>query len=698
MSAPPLLLAATLAFWGYMTGLWFQAVLMALLLEAPRVFDRRIRLDRTNVVRAADTSLVLFLMAATYLFLTPQPRQLYFMFQPRDLFFLVLGEWMPMCLFPLALVQRWGDKDSVLLADLFYFLKPMRFFSKLRLFRARQKTQPQAPLQAGARVNLDLPYLGVVVLAAGCADNRAQWYYFALALITGWALWSARPKRSAPWAFFTALAVAVAIGWPTQAALHQMQEMVRERSRDWPTDPLARSSSMGDIGELKLSHDVVLRLSLDQGPVTLPLLLREGTYNYYNGEQWMAMDAELLDVPEDTNFPHAWDLLDQTGPALAPESRITVYLTFTRRSGLLALPLGTTRIEGLPVGSLQRSTMGQVKAESTPGLAAYQAWFDSMAPWDAPPVRADIFIPEDDRAAVAQAALEAGLGDMAYTGAVAEADPALAQLQANVIRAYFAREFTYSLARDSRPESGQTSVLAHFLTHSRAGYCEHFATASVMLLRHVGIPARYVTGYAAHEYDPGRDLVLVRGNHGHAWVLYWDGERWRELDPTPPVWVASESAEAPLWQSLADFRSRAVFFFAKLRWLEQGKTIKTVLTWLLPPLILFLAFRLITRGKFRFTRRSKARQGDAPLPGADSPLFRVEEVLARRIGPRPQCRPLSGWILEHGGASLTRAAELHNRHRFDPQGLPSSDRKELHRLVDQWLARDQRSSRSAPGN
>ena len=72
----------------------------------------------------------------------------------------------------------------------------------------------------------------------------------------------------------------------------------------------------------------------------------------------------------------------------------------------------------------------------------------------------------------------------------------------------------------------------HFLTQSRRGYCVHFATSTVLLLRSAGIPARYVTGYAV-DGEAGT-WIEVTEDDAHAWVEYYtDGVGWRPLDPTP---------------------------------------------------------------------------------------------------------------------------------------------------------------------
>lgn len=96
---------------------------------------------------------------------------------------------------------------------------------------------------------------------------------------------------------------------------------------------------------------------------------------------------------------------------------------------------------------------------------------------------------------------------------------------------------TYDLDTPSIP-SGKDFVL-YFLQESRRGYCVHFASAAVMLLRANGIPARYVTGYSVQ--GAAGQWNQVTSDDAHAWVEYYlDGAGWQPLDPTP---VAQESRE-----------------------------------------------------------------------------------------------------------------------------------------------------------
>lgn len=101
------------------------------------------------------------------------------------------------------------------------------------------------------------------------------------------------------------------------------------------------------------------------------------------------------------------------------------------------------------------------------------------------------------------------------------------------ICAYVRGSATYDLATDAMPV-GEEDFAIWFLTQSSTGYCVHFATATTVLLRAAGIPARYVEGFAI-EAHPGK-VSTVRGTNAHAWVEYYtDNIGWRILEPTPDI-------------------------------------------------------------------------------------------------------------------------------------------------------------------
>jgi len=75
-----------------------------------------------------------------------------------------------------------------------------------------------------------------------------------------------------------------------------------------------------------------------------------------------------------------------------------------------------------------------------------------------------------------------------------------------------------------------------FIFNTRQGFCEHFSSAFVVLLRAAGVPARVVTGYLGGEYNPLGNYLIVRQSEAHAWVEVWSENRgWVRVDPTNAV-------------------------------------------------------------------------------------------------------------------------------------------------------------------
>ena len=110
--------------------------------------------------------------------------------------------------------------------------------------------------------------------------------------------------------------------------------------------------------------------------------------------------------------------------------------------------------------------------------------------------------------------------------------PAASDIIASALAFFRAEKFYYSLTPPVLP--GDT--VDDFLFVTREGFCEHFASSFVVLMRAAGIPARVVTGYQGGEYNPVGDYMVVRQRDAHAWAEVYLGERgWVRVDPTAAV-------------------------------------------------------------------------------------------------------------------------------------------------------------------
>lgn len=94
------------------------------------------------------------------------------------------------------------------------------------------------------------------------------------------------------------------------------------------------------------------------------------------------------------------------------------------------------------------------------------------------------------------------------------------------------QEFFYTL---SPPLLGK-HAMDDFLFNTRRGFCEHYSSAFVFLMRAAGVPARVVIGYQGGALNPVDDYMIVRQSDAHAWTEVWLSNRgWVRVDPTAAV-------------------------------------------------------------------------------------------------------------------------------------------------------------------
>jgi transglutaminase-like putative cysteine protease len=101
-----------------------------------------------------------------------------------------------------------------------------------------------------------------------------------------------------------------------------------------------------------------------------------------------------------------------------------------------------------------------------------------------------------------------------------------------VLRHFNSERFYYTLS----PPLMTTDPVAEFLFDARRGFCEHYTSAFVTLMRAAGIPARVVSGYQGGEINPAGGYLIVRNRDAHAWAEVWiEGSGWRRADPTAAI-------------------------------------------------------------------------------------------------------------------------------------------------------------------
>lgn len=648
------MIGVALLLWGWQTGFLAVAGVMAAIIELRPLVSVRWDLGRTDFNRISDLSAVLLALIAAYHVLGNESARAV----------LAILQWLPLIVFPLLACQFYSAV-GVLDASIFFWS-----------LRRRANERPDYP---GIPVDLSYPFAALTLLSASAANVRSGIFFTGFAAVLVWALWGVRARRYPVAVWGGMVALVIALGWGGQLALAAGQRALERAASAWlldylrrETDPYRSMTALGQVGELKLSPRIVLRVETDGGRP--PLLLREAAYNVYNAPTWYAVDAPFRSVTPESDGV-TWPLAAIAIPETAP---VTVSAYLRRGKGMLALPNGALELRNLLVVELASNRMGAVRVEDGLGLVRYDVRYSARAADDRP-TRMDVAVPRSEAGAITRVAVELGLARATPAGAVA------------AVRAYLRDGFGYS--RFVADRAAGATALEDFLSRTRRGHCEYFATATVLLLRAAGIPARYAVGYAVHEWSPLERRWVVRANDAHAWAIVWLDGAWRDVDTTPPDWVAAERQAVSSF-TLGDLWSWGGYLFARWRWSEREDRLTGSIGWLLVPLFALLAWRFYTRR--RVARRGAAASAPARgrPTGADSAFYEIERTLTRLAFPRTPAEPLSAWLGRIAAAApagidtrpLSTLLALHYRYRFDPAGLTADERTALREQARAWLA------------
>lgn len=133
--------------------------------------------------------------------------------------------------------------------------------------------------------------------------------------------------------------------------------------------------------------------------------------------------------------------------------------------------------------------------------------------------------------------------------------------KAKAIEGYLRMNYPYDLNVPVPPND--KDVADYFLFELKRGYCDYYATAFVVLARSVGVPARFVSGYASGDYDAANARYIVRELHAHSWPeVYFPNIGWIEFEPTaaqPEISRPEKASDLPPQAKHEDTTSRFLF-------------------------------------------------------------------------------------------------------------------------------------------
>lgn len=238
------------------------------------------------------------------------------------------------------------------------------------------------------------------------------------------------------------------------------------------------------------------------------------------------------------------------------------------------------------------------------------------------------------------------------------------------------------------PDPEGVDAVDHFLFERREGFCEHLASAMVVLLRAEGIPARFAVGFHEGERNPFTGYLEVRESDAHAWVeVYYPSIGWVQYDPTHGTPVA-EGGLASSFVAPEVFRAIGAFLGSitpepvkqALGSLARGVGALAkgaVAAW--PAVVAGLVILLL--GSWAISHRSARRRSAQPV-GAAAAFAAVCTVFDARGHPRPAsatpAEHLSHLLRTDEMAravqgDLSRVVATFERDRFAPAGATSDD-------------------------
>lgn len=654
MKTPPLLLGASLLFWGWQTGLLYLGLVMALALDGSRLVKWRLDLSPSDFNRISDLCTVILLGLFLYHYASLR--------SPKAIVALV--QRLPLALLPLLIAQAYSTSERIDVSALFL------------IFRRKKAKRDRSQ---GTSINVSYPYFGICILSASAANMKTPLFYGGLLLLSAWALWSVRSKRFSAITWLSLLVFIGLAGYVGHMGLHGLQKTLENKALGWfssltgeSTDPYRARTAIGDLGTLKLSDRILFRVNMD--PSHRHLLLRESCYTTYHRSVWFARRARFKAIEPERDGT-TWKLL----PARDGGRIISVSTPLKGGKGMLKLPSGALELSQLPVLKMSMNQFADLKVEDGPGLVNYQVLFRTGSHIASSPNEADLVIPEKEKPSIEK---------IRQTLDLASKTP---REVLRILGNFFQQNFVYSL--DLKRGKHDSTPIGEFLLHTRSGHCEYFATATVLLLRAAGLPARYATGYAVQEFSQLENRFVVRSRHAHAWALVHVDGVWQDFDTTPEVWITQEAESASFLEPLYDLLAWGMFKFSSWRWSEREGGISKHMGWLLIPLILFLAKRVYSRNRVKRREKREEVKGRQRLrTGMDSEFYLIEKSLIELGYSRHPGETLSEWIGRIEGESpddstqgLQSILSLHYRYRFDPKGITSEERSALKSFALSWL-------------
>ncbi|WP_290645618.1 DUF3488 and transglutaminase-like domain-containing protein [Aquabacterium sp.] len=306
-----------------------------------------------------------------------------------------------------------------------------------------------------------------------------------------------------------------------------------------PRTGLSDRIKLGHVSELAQDDSVAMRVKfIDIPPVTSNLYFRGPVLDLFDGRNWMAKPRNPALISADEVYPPR------------PAGQVTRYQITIEPSKVSTVPLLDGTLLASPTSPQSELQIARDGLNWTASQALVdrvqidaQAWMQiEHGPKEGSPLLQDwLQLPPgyNPRTIAWSMALR-------QRPELANADP---RGLSNAVLQYIRQQnYRYTMTpgdayldADGHPER---NLIDLFWLDRRAGFCEHYATAYVVIMRAMGVPSRVITGYQGAEINPVDGWFVVRNSDAHAWAEFWQpGEGWVRVDPTAAV--APERIDRP---------------------------------------------------------------------------------------------------------------------------------------------------------
>jgi transglutaminase-like putative cysteine protease len=324
--------------------------------------------------------------------------------------------------------------------------------------------------------------------------------------------------------------------------------MQKPRGEGLRTTGFSERVDLGMIGSVKEDPQIVMRVELPDQPTEGKerLYLRGLAFDQYNGRSWSSASRQRrnLGIVGEGTFVIRFG-----------GSRRTAALSEPLRQDILLEALDTSVLFAAPFAESVSGDFTGVQLDSMTGLhlpypSTSRIRYSVLS-------RDHRMLPDEQTSATLEygtAIRERYLQLPPGSGRIAEfarrvTDPVAAPYDKTIaVLNHLLSNYIYSLEADTTTSS---HPIDEFLFIRKSGYCEHYATAMVLMLRSIGIPSRLVTGFLATEWNEFGNYYTVRQRDAHAWVeVFYPQSGWMTLDPTPSNAVATTPS---LWIAFQRF-------------------------------------------------------------------------------------------------------------------------------------------------